>query len=277
MMTAVFVAEAIKIRKRPATWVLGGILVSALVLLGYVASYVALQQIGGDPRNAQDAEIFRRLLLPENVVPVALGIIAGLGGAIALILGAIAAGSEYGWNTLKTILTQRPGRLTVLGGKVGGLAVLLAVFVAACFAAAFASSLVVARLTDAAIHLPGAWEVVRGFGAAWLILGAWTAIGFALAVLFRGTALAVGLGLVYGLVIENLIAGFSNIVGWLETVNKALPGTNASALTGSFGSGLPGGEGISSVDATQGALVLATYVVGAVALAALALRRRDVA
>ena len=41
----------------------------------------------------------------------------------ASILGVLSVGSEFGWGTWKTLLTQRPGRLTVFGAKLVALAV----------------------------------------------------------------------------------------------------------------------------------------------------------
>ena len=55
-------------------------------------------------------------------------------------------GSEYGWATFKTILTQRPGRTTLFLGKLLALGVILALLVALTFAIGGASSLAVAAL-----------------------------------------------------------------------------------------------------------------------------------
>ncbi|MDQ3855311.1 MAG: ABC transporter permease [Chloroflexota bacterium] len=273
-MTAAFAAEVIKLRKRPSTWVLSGILISVILLLGYVATYFIQLQLLGNPDTARDGETVRAMLLLQNVTLAVLGIVASLGGPIALILGAMTAGSEYGWGTLKTILTQRPGRLSVLAGKAGGLAALLAGLVVISFGAASVSAGVATQLVDAPLHLPGAWELVRGLAAGWLILAAWTAIGFALAILVRGTALAVGLGLVYGLVVENLIAGLSGVVDLFDIVRKGLPGPNASALAAAFDKAAVSPQ--AAVGPGHAALVLGAYVVGAVALASVVLWRRDV-
>ena len=35
------------------------------------------------------------------------------GGVLALMLGVLTLGSEYGWGTLRTLFTQGPGRLRV--------------------------------------------------------------------------------------------------------------------------------------------------------------------
>jgi ABC-type transport system involved in multi-copper enzyme maturation permease subunit len=41
-------------------------------------------------------------------------------------------GSEYGWDTLRTLFTQRPGRLQVLAAKLAALAIALVPFVLGC-------------------------------------------------------------------------------------------------------------------------------------------------
>ena len=109
-LTASFAAEVLKLRKRPATWALGGLLAAAIVLLRYVLLYVISRQAPGPGVSAQEIAMLKEVLLPRNLVPTMLNILPSIGGAIALILGALVTGSEYGWTTLKTILTQRPGR-----------------------------------------------------------------------------------------------------------------------------------------------------------------------
>ena len=276
-LTASFSAEVLKLRKRPAVWTLGALLVAAIVLFRYVIGYAITRQPGGDAGNAQELAALAQSLLVRNVVPATVAMLSSVGGAIALILGALVAGSEYGWQTLKSILTQRPGRLAVLGGKALGLGAVLAAGVLASFAAALASSLVLAGVMDTSVALPGLGELARGVGAAWLILGAWAAVGMALATLFRGTALAIGLGLVYSLVLETIVGGLAGQVNWLATLYKGLPGPNAGALAAAFGPSGAAERAGALVGTTQAGLVLAAYVAASMALAALVLWRRDVA
>ena len=275
-LTASFTAEVLKLRKRPATWALGALLAAAIVLLRYVLVYVISRQAPGPGVSAQEIAMLKEALLPRSVVPMTLNILPGIGGAIALILGALVTGSEYGWTTLKTILTQRPGRLGVLGGKVLAVGGVLVLYVALSFAASLAASLVLAGVTGGAATLPGVAEIARGLGAAWLVLAAWAALGMLLATAFRGTALAIGLGLIYSLVVEGIIATLAGGVSWLATLRKGLPGANAGALVDAFP--LPGpGAASALVGPTHAGLVLAAYVAAGVALAALLFRRRDVA
>ena len=71
----------------------------------------------------------------------------------SVIMGAMAAGSEYGWGTLKTVLSQRPGKLAMLSGKLLALALLLLVFVVRGLAAGAAGSLVVETASGGASRL----------------------------------------------------------------------------------------------------------------------------
>src|SRR5512133_1529461 len=128
------------------------------------------------------------------------------GGVFALMLGVFATGSEYGWDTLKTRFTQGPGRLRLFAAKLAALAVALVPFVLALFAAGAVSSFVIARIEDAPVHWPSAWLLVRAIGASWLILAVWAAPGALLGVLTRGTSLAIGVGILYALVIEGLLS-----------------------------------------------------------------------
>jgi ABC-type transport system involved in multi-copper enzyme maturation permease subunit len=137
-------------------------------------------------------------------------------------------------------------------------------------------SYAIASLEDAAAEWPAASEFLKGLGAGWLILIVFATFGIFLATLFRSTALAIGLGLVYLLVLENLFLGLAPQSDTVETIGNALPAKNALDLASSFGDVpqgfAPPGE---AVDATQAVLVLVAYAVGFVLLSALLFWRRD--
>lgn len=277
-MIASFAAELLKLRKRPAVWVLGVLLLSVLVTFGYLLSYLILSfpPPGLATSGVTPAEL-KRSLYPENLVPNVLSMVNGLGGTLVLILGALSSGSEYGWETVKTMLTQRPTRLGILGGKLLALGLTVLLLVLALFVVGTVCSLVIALLDQATIAWPPAGEVVRALGAAWLVLALWTSIGFALATLFRGTALAIGLGLVYMLVLEGIVGGIFGQVEIIRTIRQALPGSNAGALTGSFRSTLATGPQLPAlVGPGRATVVLLAYLAGAVLLAVGLFQRRDV-
>src|SRR5260370_35251375 len=69
-----------------------------------------------------------------------------------------------------------------------------------------------------------------------LIYGFWAGFGFILATLFRQSAMPIGLGLAYALVVEGLIFGFgASLLTWLKNVQQWFPLANTRYLTDSFG------------------------------------------
>ncbi len=110
-------AELFKLVRRPAAWTL---LAAAAVLsqvFGYLIPY--LSYAGGDsgPMEGASGDSILASTLPDQLVANTLGGFPVFAGALALVFGALVFGSEYGWGTVKTLLTQRPGRGAVLGGQ----------------------------------------------------------------------------------------------------------------------------------------------------------------
>ncbi len=282
-MLQTFRAEMFKVVRRPAIWILAAVFLVLAQVFGYLFPYIAYRAGGGAGFGAgQTAAQLLADILPARLVPNTLAGFPMFAGAIALVIGGLIAGSEYGWGTLKTILTQRSGRLSVIGGKLLAVVVTTTALVVTVFALDALWSWVIASVESRPADWPAIGELARGVGAGALIIGAWGLVGAALGVLFRSTSLAIGLGLVWALVIENLVRGFAGVLGFLDAFQKVLPGVNAGSLVASFGAevqGQPGGTpGVTAaVSGAQAALVLIGYVVALVALAAITLRRQDVA
>jgi ABC-type transport system involved in multi-copper enzyme maturation permease subunit len=177
------------------------------------------------------------------------------------------------------VLTQRPPRLAIFAGQATALALAAVALAFLTFAPSALASLAVAQAEGARVDWPATGEIVRAFGAAWLILGTWAALGLALATFFRQTALAVGLGLIYLLVLEGLIGTFAGSSGLIGEIREFLPAVNAQALAAAFGGtgGPPGATVNTSIGATRASVVLAAYAAGLTLVAALFYRRRDVA
>src|SRR5438045_447378 len=121
-------AELIVLTRRPGTWILLALWFALSSLFGYGWNYIAYLGNSADPKNP----LFK--MLPEYLVGNRVFGYPFFGGVIALILGVLIMGSEYNWATLKTLLTQRPGRVRIVGAKVMALGVVLLGFVLASFA-----------------------------------------------------------------------------------------------------------------------------------------------
>jgi ABC-2 type transport system permease protein len=267
-------AELLVLRKRAATWILLGIWTLLGVFFAYVIPYAL------DP---EDATGGIEPLLPHSL---AGNLIAGFpffGGVFALMLGVFAFGSEYGWGTLKTLLTQRPGRLRVFAAKLAALAIALIPFVVVLFAAGAVASIVIARIEDAPADLPSAWLLVRALAAGWLILAVWAALGVLLGIVTRGTSLAIGIGILYAFVIEGLLSALASEVSVLDRLVQFFLRANGYSLAAVLGVSAddvsdngPGSFSGPFVGGAQAALVLAAFTAVAVVASSLLLRRRDV-
>lgn len=86
-LLASFRAEGLKLRKRPAARMLAGAWFVMMLNFAYVLPYFSRDSgaAGGGPLSAT---------LPANLVANAVGGFAFMGGAIAMILGALVAGHD---------------------------------------------------------------------------------------------------------------------------------------------------------------------------------------
>jgi hypothetical protein len=226
------VADLMALRKRPACWVL----LAAWLVLDLVFAYL-LPLIGyasGQGRPAAGlptAEAALRSTLPDQLLPNALGGMAVFGGAIAVIFGALTTGGDYALGTVKTALLQRHGRVAVTTAKLGAIATVTLFTVVVTMAAGAVTSLVVAWSTGRSIDWPTPTSLGVGFLGGWLVITMWALFGAVLGYLLRGVALPIGLGLVWVMAVENLIANvLADLVSWLRPVRDLLPAANSGAL-----------------------------------------------
>jgi len=274
-------AELLRLRKWPAVWVTLGAWMALTALFGYLFNYLSVRT--GDTTFSNDGASTDFLLseiLPANAPHVLIQGMPMFGGALMLVLGAIVAGNGYGWGTWKTVFTQGPSRPSVVLGSIGALTVFVIGVVVASLALCFGLSLLVAASESQTVVWPAATEIAKSLGAGLLVVEMWALIGYLLGTLARGPALSVGLGLVWALVVENLLRGVGELLGPVETFTKVLPGTGGGSLVGAIiGTGGP--------DDTPGVLdvlgggpataVVLAYLVLTPLLAGWLVTRRDVA
>jgi ABC-2 type transport system permease protein len=268
-------AELLVIRKRLSTWILLGIWTLLALIFAYVVPYVTyLNGASREPLTDQ---------LPQQLVGTLMAGFPFFGGVLALQLGVLTFGSEYGWGTWKTLFTQRPGRLRIFTAKLLAVAATLVPFVLVVFALGALASYAIALREGADAAWPSATLLLRGLGAGWLILAVWAAFGTLLAVLSRGTSLAVGIGILYALVIEGLLSALASQVSFLDRLVEFFLRANAYSLVARLGVSAddvanngPGSFSGPFVSGTQALLVLSSYLAVLLVASGWLLRRRDV-
>ena len=250
-------------------------------MFGYLFNY--LSYATGDNSFSNEGATAASLLaelMPANVPSVLIEGTPMFGGALMMVLGALVAGSGYGWGTWKTVYTQGPSRTSVTLGSLVALSLAVVALIAATVVMCFGLSLGIAALESQAVVWPTAVDFLQGAGTGLAVLEMWALAGFFLGTVARGPALSVGLGLVWALVIENLLRGVGTLLSPVEAFTHVLPGTAAGSLVGSIVGVQPGGDGtpgvVDTLSAGQATWVLAAYVVLLPAVALLLVRRRDV-
>ncbi|QSR24752.1 ABC transporter permease [Nocardioides aromaticivorans] len=274
-------AELGRLRAWPAVWITLGAWLALSLMFGYLFTY--LSYTTGDASFADEgttqAEQLARLL-PDAVPNVFLQGMPMFGGALMMVLGALVAGNGYGWGTWKTVFSQGVRRSSAVIGSVTALTAFVVATLAVTLVFDLGISLVITATEGQDVVLPSLGSTAEAFGAGFLVLEMWAVLGFALGTLARGPALSVGLGLVWALVVENLLRGVGQLLSWVEALTEVLPGTSAGSLIGSIvgvgeGDGTPGV--LDTVPGPQAALTVTVYIVAAIALSLLLVRRRDVA
>jgi len=270
--------ELLRMRTWPAVWVTVGAWIALALMFGYLFGYLSYKT--GDSSFATEGQTKQALLaelMPASIPDVLVQGTPMFGGALMMVLGAIVAGNGFGWGTWKTLFTQGPSRTSTVVGSLVALTVFVVVTVAATLVLYAGVSSLIAVTESRDVVWPAIGDLSRGVGGATLVLEMWALAGFALGTIARGPALSVGLGLVWALVIENLLRGVGELLGPVEALTKIMPGTAAGSLVNSLLSMPTDTPGV--VDALSGQRALVTVAVYTIALPLIAVvlvRRRDI-
>ncbi len=274
-------AELFRLRRWPAFWVTVTAWLLLNALFGYVFDFVTYTS--GDSSFSNEGRSRADVLaaiLPSGLADTFPQGMPLFGGAIMMVLGAIVAGNGYGWGTWKTVFTQGPSRVATVLGSIAALVVLVAGILLATLVSDAGMSLAVALQQSQDVAWPALSDLARSVGGSLLVMEMWALAGYFLGVVARGPAVSVGLGLVWALVIEQLLRGVGTSLQAVAVFTHFLPGTAAGSLIGSIvGAGGPDPTpGI--IDTLSGGRALVTMAAWIVVLPLASVwltRHRDVA
>jgi ABC-2 type transport system permease protein len=270
-MSSLLAAEWLKLRKRWMPRVLLGIM---LVIVGLL--------FWGVGTNAHDRA---NLFLPRGWLAATL-FSTFFAPFLWPILAGSWAGAEYGWGTIRMVLSRRPERVSF---ALAGLCILLfAVVVAQLILLLFAVplALLVAALTGHSAVVGSLFTahflgiVLKGLLAGWYVLALYVVVAYAAGTLFRSSAVGIGVGIGFTLA-ELILRGILFSLGGVwETIGRHLPGAYTQALSSRVLS-----EGLSRaiVDISRDAptigesiLALGLYMLVPLVLTLFLIRTRDV-
>lgn len=248
-------AEWIKFRSVRSTVLALLATVGAVVALGLLFSGVHSGVIGADTIGLQPGSA-------AGPVEVSLGGV-NLGQLIIGVLGVTLVTGEYATGMIRPTLTAVPRRLPVLWGKTlvfGG--VVMAAMLVATFTAFLGGQ---ALIGTAGASLSGSGVLRAVIGAAVYLTGVGV-IGLAAGAILRRAAAAIAVLFTVVLVVPGLLPLLPR--SWNDTVGPYLPSNAGTAfMTATHAAG--------SLAPWTGLGVFAGYVLAALAMAAVLLRRRD--
>ena len=155
-LIAVTRAEIAKLTRRPATWVLLAAAIALNQAFGFLIPYISYRTgSSGEMTNGASPTALLASTLPDQVIVNTTAAYPVFTGALALVLGALVTGGEHATGTLKTLLTQGPGRITVFLGQLVAAVIVVGAGVLVMFATSAASSALIAAIEDAPSRLAG--------------------------------------------------------------------------------------------------------------------------
>src|SRR5262245_25158333 len=165
-MTASIRAELRRLARWPALWVLCGTWLVLNLMFGYVFTYLTYRSDNGTGFGGGGTRAVMLAQMMPAEAPITL--VQGMpmfGGALLMILGALAVGSGYGWGTWKTVFTTGPRRTTALGGTFAAIAAMVTALIMLTLGLDLAASFVVAAAENQAVGWPTLLVLVQGLGS----------------------------------------------------------------------------------------------------------------
>ncbi|WP_017573695.1 ABC transporter permease subunit [Nocardiopsis halotolerans] len=276
-MIAALNSELLLLRRRTAPYAVGTAWVVMVVCFAFLIPYIVYLNL----ETAAEREQILRILLPASVGSTAVSSYPLFGGALMLVLGVLLTGSEYRWRTWTVRLSQGPNRTQVVSAKFGAGAIAACLIAVAAMLASVAAAAVISVATGQPMTWPAVTDLLASLGGAALISVAWASLGATLAVVFRGTSVALAVGLVWTLGLENAVSGLASMFTVLEPLRAVLLGTASGSLVAAIGAptqsegGTPGV--VDHLTGPAAVAVLLAYTVVSTLVAVWLLRRRDVA
>lgn len=204
------------------------------------------------------------------------------------VLGGSWAGNEYGWGTIRTILTRRPYRIQQVLSALAVLALSLGVALLILLGVGTLAGIAVSLATGHDVFYRSVWDtsffglVAKGFLTAWFVSTFYLLVAYAGSVVFRSAAVGIGLGIGSTLAEIVLAEIFGSLGGVWKDIADHFPFVySRDLITEVVHGGLAAGTRFSQVDPTSpnaglSLFALTVYAAAVIAITVVAVRVRDV-
>jgi ABC-2 type transport system permease protein len=259
-------ADLRKLMRRPASWVVGLILIVLIALV-----YLAIGASAGQLTDAQSRAQIQAFLANEAAFRTLLGFLVSLGGLLGVAYAGAVGGAEWGWGTLRVALARGESRTRYVLTLFVATALVIGVALIGSYVVGAAFVMLAATIAGVPTGIPSATFIAtlpELFAKAWFGLLEQAAVGFAIATIARSQLAGIGAGIaVY--VAEQ----FVSIA--IPAQARYLPFTVAGSLVqtpeqAQF-------AGVTLLDPPVALLLTAAYLVGALLVAVVVTERAQIA
>jgi len=268
----IFVASLRKLVRRPASFVILGILIGLLSLI-----LIAVAATASQPGAPEEQRAGLLLVTFPGAYTSILSFILGLGGLFAVIYGAAIAGSEWTWGTLKSAVARGESRSRYQLLSFAAIALMIGIGMLIAFGAGIVVAVIGANIAGVSREGLSDAETLGTLpellGRGWLAIVEVGALGFAIATLARSQLAGIGAGIAF-------FFGEQFATFFLSDIVKYMPFNAANAVVATPGeggfSGGGGGSVISSLEPNQALLVVVAWLVGSLLVATLFTERAEI-
>jgi ABC-type transport system involved in multi-copper enzyme maturation permease subunit len=254
-------SEIFRTVKRPVTWIMLAILV-LIVAAFYTIIYFAIS----DPETAEE-------LRPDQIRNNGFGLGSAIASILVIVLAAQSMGSEYGWGTIRALVSRASGRIPLIAAK---LIVLIGYTLVTMVVAAVASvgfALLFSSLAGNDTSLSGHdWtNIVEAVLRAVLGAGVYAVVALVITILSKSTAAGIAGAIALNFLEPAIWALLGAASDRFDTVSHYFLNYNVTGVT-SIGTSMS----IDDYDVTRGTIILVAWLVGLLAIALYVFKRRDV-
>lgn len=204
-MTRIIRAELLRLLRRRTlvAAAIGSLLFSVVATLTVFAS----AQASGEPSRRRGTTL--AALADDGGGTEAFAVGASFVGLLVFVTFIALLASEFSGGTFRALLLREPHRLRLIIGKLTGALLVAAAVVALAEVITFALSVLVAPTQDVAtaewFSLASIGDAARDYATVFAGVAGWAIFGTTLAVIFRSTPLALGVGFAWAGPLENII------------------------------------------------------------------------
>ena len=248
-----------KLARRPATYVIFGLLAAMMALI-IIASATTGGQVGGDRPGGPGGDPLALVTFPGAYTQI-LSFMIGLGGLFGVMYGATIAGSEWSWGTLKAVVTRGESRSLYMLATFAAIPVVAAIGLLVAFGIGVGTSALGAVIAGVSLDGIGNGDALRqlpdSFARGWVGIAAEAALGFAVATLARSQLAGIAAGI--GVYFAGSFAGV-----FVPDVTQYLPFQLATTAVGGTGFG----DVAASLSPDAALLLLGAWLIASLAVAA---------